>query len=118
MAAVPLWQRRLPLPTRTLTQEEATNQTLQANVFFADQLIFNNQTLLSSLTQVFHGVHYEAGEDLEVRGEPATLIIIENGTAHVVHNTEDDKFHYKEGYQHGDSYGAVLPCLRGAPALW
>jgi hypothetical protein len=116
MVTVPLWRALQERPPELLTPEAVANHTFRANKFFVDQLIFSDPHLLANLSAVFEGRFYPPGALLTERGQVPTMLIIENGTAHIVPNNAEDIEQFKEPYRHGDAYGTHSPAQRASKA--
>ena len=92
------------------TPEEVGNYTFRANKFFRDQLLFSNEQLLTNLSSAFVGRYYAPGELIAARGTIPSMLIVENGTARVIPNNEEDRFQFKDNFQHGDAFGPCRGC--------
>ena len=95
------------------TPEEVGNYTFRANKFFRDQLLFSNEQLLTNLSSAFVGRYYAPGELIAARGTIPSMLIVENGTARIIPNTEEDRFQFKDNFQHGDAFGTAGETRRG-----
>jgi len=107
-----LWD---PREGSALSPEQINNRTLKLNPFFADQLLFNNATLLGQLVGLFAPVAFEPHAVVLAKGHAADLLIIQNGSCRLEGDAERPTT-LNRVFHAGDSLGG-LNVMYGEPNM-